>query len=348
MASLIVVNFRSSSLAIDAVRSARAATRTPLQVVIVDNSVDPAEAEALRPHADVLIAAETNLGYGAAINRARRQCHGDVFIAANPDVRFATGCIDRLLETDADVAGPALYWDDALSWILPPSDLHTTADVLDAAMGSRSAVWRRRRDRRRIRKRIAFWSLRAPTPVRAISGAVMAIRRAAFDRIGGFDERFHLYFEEIDFQRRLGKGIVYVPAAQCRHIYNQSAAESPDAAAEYARSERQYLARWSRFAQAAKRMQWHAGPPAGADRPGAGPALDIDRDDVLIEASPLASFETAAGHFATARRVRIPDEVLDSYRGETLYLRVIDRRSLAVVSAFGVRRPASALGGAER
>ena len=55
-ASLIVVNYHSSSLAIDAIRTARAATRNPLQVIVVDNSVASNEADALRPHADILIA----------------------------------------------------------------------------------------------------------------------------------------------------------------------------------------------------------------------------------------------------------------------------------------------------
>ncbi len=150
-ASLIIVNYCSAQLAIAAARSARDATRAPLQVVIIDNSD---ESEVLRPHADVFLAAGTNLGYGAAINRARRHCDSDVLIAANPDVRFGAGSIDRLLQADADLSGPALYWDDAFEWILPPSELHTAAEAFDAAMASRSAVWQRGRDRRRLQKRI--------------------------------------------------------------------------------------------------------------------------------------------------------------------------------------------------
>ncbi|HEY8849050.1 MAG TPA: hypothetical protein VIO12_07135, partial [Thermoanaerobaculia bacterium] len=54
--SLVLINYKTAALAVDAIRSARAASGTPLQVVVVDNSVDDAEADALRPHADVLIA----------------------------------------------------------------------------------------------------------------------------------------------------------------------------------------------------------------------------------------------------------------------------------------------------
>lgn len=334
--SLIIVNYRSASLAADAIRSARATARAQLQVIVVDNSVDPSEAEMLKEHADIVIAADRNLGYGAAINRARQRAQADAMIAANPDVRFGEGAIDRLLDTDADVAGPALYWDDAFEWILPPADLHTAGETVDAALASRSAKWRASRGRRRLQARIDFWSLQEPSPVKAISGAVMAIRMPAFDRIGGFDERFHLYFEEIDFLRRLGKGIVYVPPARCRHIYNQSAGRSPEAAAEYARSEERYLKKWSSLAAFAKRFERRVEPAAAAPM-GVG-GLDLDRDGVLLEASPLPSFNTAAGHFPRSRRVEIPHEVWESYRGETLYLRAIDLASRAVFATWAKTR----------
>jgi N-acetylglucosaminyl-diphospho-decaprenol L-rhamnosyltransferase len=332
--SLVVVNYHSAALAAEAIRTARAATQNPMQVIVVDNSVDPSEAAALRSHADVLLVPETNLGYGAAVNRARAKCDGEVLIVCNPDVRFGSASIDMLIAADADVAGPALFWDDAFQWFLPPSDLHTSAEAIDAAIASRSVRWRRSRDRQRIRKRIAFWTLRDTTPVSAISGAVMAIRRSAFDRIRGFDERFHLYFEEIDFQRRLPAGsVVYVPKARCRHLYNQSAGRSPDAAAKYARSEMQYLEKWSGkvFAKWIKSLERQA-TPAAAQR--LTDDIHIDRPNVVIEASPLPSFDTAAGHFPAGSKVAMPSEVWQSYQGKALYLRVIDRDSARVIATY--------------
>jgi len=331
--SLVVVNYRSAPLAIEAVRTARAATGSPLQVIVVDNSVDANEANALRAHADVLIVADKNLGYGAAINRARAKCDGDVMVVCNPDVRFGANAIDLLLAAGADVAGPALYWDEAFKWFLPPSDLHNGADAFDAAIASRSPRWRRSRDRHRIRKRLAFWSLRRATSVAALSGAVMAIRRTAFDRVGGFDERFHLYFEEIDFQRRLRGGIAYVPAARCRHLYNQSAGQSASAASEYAKSELQYLEKWSgrRLARWIKGIERQTSPPPAPPLEG---DIPIERENLVVEASPLLSFETAAGHFPTTSRVAIPSEVWQTYRGEALYLRVIDTKRSSVVATY--------------
>ena len=331
--SLIVVNYRSASLAIDAIRSARTSTRGALQVIVVDNSVDPAEAGALRPHADVLLTPDVNLGYGAAINRARAKCDGDFLLAANADVRFGAQSIDRLLESGADVAGPALFWDDAFTWFLPPSDLHTVADALDTAIASRSPRWQRSRDRQRTKKRLAFWSLAQTTAMPVISGAIMAIRRSVFDRLGGFDERFHLYFEEIDFLRRLRTGILYVPEARCRHIYNQSAGVSGSAAAEYARSEMEYLKKWS-GARVARLVKWIEKPRKPVPAEPLEGDIPIDRPNVVIEASPLPSFETAAGHFPKGSAIAIPAEVWQAYRSEVLYLRLVDRHSAAVVRTW--------------
>lgn len=340
MISLLVVNYRSAALAADAIRTARRAASEPLQIVVVDNSCDEREAESLRPLSDVLLISGANRGYAGAINDGRMRCDGDVIVISNADVKYAAGCIDRLHETlegRTAVAGPALYWDDGSSWILPPSDLHRGSEVLDKALASRSATWRASRDRRRIRKRLDFWSLHSPTPVQAISGAVMAVRADVFDEIGGFDERFPLYFEETDFVRRvqqLRRRVVYVPAARCRHLYNQSAGEAqPYASASWAVSEQRYLAKWNGpFAARLLKSFERPLPPVQAVRIDGPIALKSDR--LLVEASPLASFDTAAGHFPQAPTIDVPAEVWAAYRTRELYLRLIDRDSGDVLARY--------------
>lgn len=325
MLSLLVVDYRSSALAAEAIRTARAATSQPLQVVVVDNSCDAAEAEALRGHADVLIVSPTNRGYAGAINDGRRACDGETIIVTNPDVTFAPGSLDALVNVDAAVAGPALYWDAAHEWLLPPSELHTGSEVLTRALASRSPVLRARWDASRIRSRIAFWSLTSPMRVASLSGAVMAIRARAFDAAGGFDERFPLYFEENDFLRRVRGSIVYVPDAKVRHFYNQSAAQHREHAAwSYAESERRYLAKWNGPFVASLLKRIERPLPSLAAVPTTG-VIELDRDDVVIEASPTPDFATAAGHLPRTRTISLPPDVLAAYAGDAIWLRVIER-----------------------
>jgi N-acetylglucosaminyl-diphospho-decaprenol L-rhamnosyltransferase len=341
MISLLVVNYRSSALAVEAIRSARSAIRGGLQVIVVDNSCDSAEAAAVRPYADVVIAPSRNLGYAVAINAGRVHCRGEVIVVCNPDVVFGEHSIETLVSAidvhRAAVAGPALFWDDAHAWILPPSELHTASEKLGEALASRSRLFAHLRDRRRIAARLRFWSLTQTVETRSISGAVMAIRSADFDAIGGFDERFPLYFEENDFLRRIrarGKKVLYVPSARCRHLYNQSASTDIGHATQaYAESELRYLAKWhgratARFLKAIERPRV-AGLPQRLDS-----AIPLPHGDVLVEASPLASFETAAGHFPSSSSVDVPAEVWSSYRSEVLFLRVVGRKSRQVLATY--------------
>ncbi len=80
---------------------------------------------------------------------------------------------------------------------------------------------------------------------------MLAIGRAALERVGPFDESFQLYFEENDWLRRLrrsGLRALYVPDAEAVHLFNQSAAHEPAAAQWFAESralfERRHYGRW--------------------------------------------------------------------------------------------------------
>jgi GT2 family glycosyltransferase len=327
--SLLVINYRSATLACDAIRTARAASSRTLQVVVVDNGGESAEAEALREVADHVIVPPRNLGYAGGINAGRRACDGDVIVVSNPDVRFGERAIDHLVDVGSAVTGPALFWDDAHKWMLPPAELQTRAEVIDRVMASRSRTWARRRDRRRFFARVAFWSIDRATPVRALSGSIMAIRAGAFDAAGGFDERFPLYFEENDFLRRVRGEVIYVPTARCQHLYNQSAGGSGEAASLYAKSERMYLRKWG--GAFVKRFERQLEAPSLPDVEGkiAG--------DLVIEASPLASFETAAGHFGNDVS-NISDDIWQAYRGDVLHLRTVDRRTGRVLRSWAKAR----------
>lgn len=338
MISLLVVNFRSAALAANAIRSAREGSSSPLQVVAVDNSCDAREAEALRGIADTVVAADTNRGYAGGINLGRRSCDGETIVISNPDVVFAPRSIELMrdaLDGRTAVAGPALFWDEAHQWHLPPGDLLTAPQKIDQILAGRSREWRAQRDARRFRARVAFWSLAETTPVRMLSGAVMAVRASDFDALAGFDERFPLYFEETDFLRRVAarrKRIAYVPAARVRHIYNQSASQTDAAASRYAESEWKYLEKWNgpwlaRTLKALERRARLQPAPPGEGRAAAS-------DSIVTEASPLPTFDTAAGYFGHATDV--PPGIRASLSGSELYLRHVDRGTSAVLATYKI------------
>jgi Predicted glycosyltransferases len=221
-----------------------------------------------------------------------------------------------------------------LQWKLPPAEIPGRWQLLDRVVGSRLPVWARLRDRRRAKGRMLFWSLEKTTPVRALSGAVMAIRASAFDAAGGFDEGYPLYFEEHDFLRRVTGRILYVPESRVRHLYNQSAGGSSEAAAFFAISEERFLRRWTgRTGMTLKRLERPSSARlAFVPFPEGGIRLH-DRE-VVVEASPLPTFETAAGCFPHSETLTIPDDLWACYRGEALYVRVVERRSGVTIGAY--------------
>lgn len=343
--SLVIVNYFSAALAAEAVASARAASSSELDVVIVDNSCDGAEESRLRAIPDArIIAAPANLGYAGGINRGVALADEPLIIAANPDIVFAPGSIDRLAEAvgaGAGVAGPRLAWDDAGDWLLPPADLVTGSMKIDEVLATRFRRWAAARDRRRTRARLQFWSASGTFPVPAVSGAVLAFARATFDRVGGFDERFALYFEEIDFMRRLrksGRSIVHVSGAKCRHVYNQSAGNSGEAAEWYATSETMYLRKWQgdAFVRMLRFARPDPSPAGGFTVVPLETRLELEgpAPERYVEASVDPLFRTAAGHFPTSTSVAIPAEIAGSYRSEALFVRILHRASARVEGRY--------------
>lgn len=339
--SLLIVNYHTAALALEAIATARAASSDPLQVVVVDQSCDATEAATLRGHCDQLLVMPDNRGFAAGINAGRRLCDGETIVVANPDVHFDVHSIDLLAEAldgGAAVAGPLLTWDDEHRWLLPPAEAWNAADFFDAAMASRSTHWSDWRSARLLRSRIEFWRNRSARVIEAISGAVMAIRAQELDRHGGFDERFFLYFEETDFLRRVRRGggeIRYVPGARCSHLYNQSAGQSTIAPGHFAISEDLYIRKWFGPVRALMGRGSVLPPPPSSEL--ARPILDVSPGS-LVEASPLATFESAAGQFADGQQVMVPEAVWSAYRQPDLYLRVIDPGSYRVLNTWRVRK----------
>ncbi len=347
--TLVVVSYFTAGLARDAIASARRATSTNLKVVLVDNSCDADERHRLAEcGADTVIESPANLGYAGGANLGVQAADTPVVVVSNPDVVFGESCLDRLsyeLRGDVALAGPAFHWDRDGRWLLPPADFLDVPEKLSQVIASRFPGAARRRARRRLKRRIEFWRRIDSTPVRAVSGAVMAIDRAWFDRVGGFDPRYELYFEEIDLVRRLarkGGSVRYVPDARCRHLYNQSAGRDAESVAKFHRSESMYLDRWARLARpvfmrvAAESRSDESG--FTAVMAGYEVTMPSNGREWLVEASPLPSFDSAAGTFITTRCTRFPEEIWSTYRSSALYLRVVNLSSLEVTNRYVVRR----------
>ena len=209
------------------------ATDRPLTVVMADNgSTDGAPEEAAERYPGTrLLRTGSNLGYGTAVNRGVATVPKDqeFVVIANPDVTWGPGSIDALLEAArrwprAGTLGPLIREPDGSVY---PSARHLPSLVRGGMHALVGFAWKANPWTKKYRQQHLEPTER---PVGWLSGSCLLVRRKAFDAIGGFDERFFMYMDDVDLGDRLGKAgwlNVYVPAAEILHDKGHSTGRDP-------------------------------------------------------------------------------------------------------------------------
>ncbi len=219
--SAVVVDFRAGSVLHGCLRSLLATGVN--EVVVVDNAAERYDETSLPAdeHASVLVVRPgRNLGYGAGVNRgvaATRRPVGsgvtrDYVLVCNPDVIVHPGTVSGLVSTlDAEgslaIVGPRV---EGRGGELYPS-ARTFPSIVDAAGHAVfSQLWPKNPFTRRYRALPSDDS--DVSRVEWVSGACFLVRRSAFEEVGGFDERYFMYAEDMDLCWRLheaGWGVGY-------------------------------------------------------------------------------------------------------------------------------------------
>jgi N-acetylglucosaminyl-diphospho-decaprenol L-rhamnosyltransferase len=209
------------------------ATDRRVTVVLADNgSTDgtPEAAAARYPNVRLLCTGG-NFGYGTAANRgvAEFAGGGEFFVVANPDVQWGPGSIDALLEAaerwpTAGALGPLIRDPDGAVY---PSARHQPSLIRGGMHAVVGPFWKNnpwtaayRQDRLAPSERPVGW----------LSGSCLLLRRAAFDQIDGFDERYFMYMEDVDLGDRLsaaGWQNIYVPTAEILHAKGHATGRDP-------------------------------------------------------------------------------------------------------------------------
>jgi GT2 family glycosyltransferase len=201
----------------------------PHEVVVVDNASSDGSAEMVRVHypSAVLRANERNLGYGAAANQAMASCTAEYMLLLNSDTLLPPGALKALSDylaqhPRAAIVGPRLVEPDGTlqaSCYPFPTPFNTFLE------NSTSAIRLGRLIRRHIpllrNSYLRTWPHTSARVVPWIKGAALALRRTAFDAVGGFDESYFMYFEDTDLCYRLsaaGWEVHFAPVTTVVHI----------------------------------------------------------------------------------------------------------------------------------
>lgn len=215
----------------DFARSLRTATTRPVELVLVDNGTEPARADRVAAEFGAQVRRDgRNLGYGGGANVGAADSRADWLVVANPDIVWQPGSLDALLDA-ADrnprggAFGPALLNEDGTVY---PSARALPSLGVGAGHAVFARVWPgnpwtvayQRRQQTTGSERTAGW----------LSGACLLLRREAFEAVGGFDESYFMFFEDLDLGERLtlaGWQNLYVPGARVTHVGGTSWRERP-------------------------------------------------------------------------------------------------------------------------
>jgi len=163
---------------------------------------------------------EHPLGYAANLNRGLARTRGDAMLAANPDAVPEAGAVAALRDfmqahPRCGVAGPRMVYPDGR-----PQPSRRRFPTVTGTVVRRTPLRKLLRQRR-------HYHLDEPQPTEPVQsdwmlGGFLLLRRSMLEELGGFDEGFRLYGEDIDLQyraMRAGWERWYVPAAVVRHAH---------------------------------------------------------------------------------------------------------------------------------
>lgn len=229
----VVVNYEAGDLLTVCVRSLLADESAGVpEVVVVDNGSADGSIAALRaavPDVRVLTPGH-NLGYAAAANVGIAATTAPVVAVCNPDLDVIAGTGAAMLarfaaEGDLAAVGPRI--DNPDGSLYPsarrdPGIGDAIGHALFGLIAPRNRFTRRYRqlDVDPARARDVDW----------VSGAMMFLRRSALTSVGGWDERYFMYMEDVDLcwrLRRLGWRVAYEPAGRAIHVQGASTARTP-------------------------------------------------------------------------------------------------------------------------
>lgn len=174
-------------------------------------------------------------GFGANHNAAFAHCRTPLFCVVNPDVRLASDPLPLLSQALDDkrvgVVGPLVR---NSSGVLEDSAraFPTCTSLLLRAFEKRGGD--------------VYPIDRGPIPVDWIAGMFMLFRRETYGAVGGFDEAYFLYYEDVDICWRLhakGYSVVYDPRAEITHDAQRASRGNPRLAVHHLASIFRYLRR---------------------------------------------------------------------------------------------------------
>lgn len=214
---VVILNYKVADFTIKCLKSVLNSTHKSLEVVIVDNNSKDNLEEKISKYRTYFIQTGSNLGYAGGnnvgIKKALEKEANFVFIL-NPDTTVLRDAIGNLVlgmvKNDTEIANPKIYFSQSKKiWFA--GKIFDRANVLASHKGV---------------DEIDLGQFDKEEELNDLTGAALMIKREVFEKIGFFDERYFMYYEDTDFAYRAhlaGFKMFFIPSAIVYHNVAKSA-----------------------------------------------------------------------------------------------------------------------------
>jgi GT2 family glycosyltransferase len=212
--SIIIVNYRSEQYLKSCVASLfnNLGIKTNFEVIVVNNDENFSIADSFGELPEVrLIDHQKNIGFGAANNIGAKVASGEYLLLLNPDTQIQSDEIFKILDR---------FKANEKIGIIGPRLVTTAGETQMWCAGKELTLGQFIKNNLGISDSKKVWESKNDVLTDWVSGAALAVRKEVFNKVDGFDEKFFMYYEDMDLcgrVRLLGYEVLYCPEVSILH-----------------------------------------------------------------------------------------------------------------------------------
>lgn len=234
--SILIVNWNTRDILRGCLRSVYEQTCDIIyEVIVIDNASADGSAEMVKQEFPLVILIENtkNRGFAAANNQGIQIAKGQYILLLNSDTVVLDGAIQKsILFANQDLSMGVVGVRTELPDGTFTRDCFQFTSILNLLISLLGLHTMFPRNRFFGRERLTWWDYQSVREVDVVAGCYMLVRREAIELVGGMDEMYFMYGEEMDWCLRFklaGWKVVYYPYAHIIHYGRQSSILNPNA-----------------------------------------------------------------------------------------------------------------------
>jgi GT2 family glycosyltransferase len=228
MVSIIIINYRQKEYLYNCIDSIFDVIKShPFEIIIVNNSPEEKFDFPKNKYPNVYLVDNDNKGFSNGNNAGAKYAKGGYLLFLNPDTLikndFLNDIVNYFSKIEFGAAGLKLFYPDNNFQISFGNELTLIGEIynkrIEKSFNKRSRIVIDEIENKYLEVSEVNW----------VSGAALFIRKNVFDKIGGFDEKYFMYYEDVDLCNRLslsGYGIYFYPFSNIIHYKGENTNKS--------------------------------------------------------------------------------------------------------------------------